>query len=335
MHVSCLHPCMPPARKLRRANELRCLSTYLFTETSIDILLLVIQLVPHVVVAVDTLRHLNVHHGLRLFAGQSLRVGVPGGTAERASHVPLFGVRPQVEALIMDVIAASGLAPGYLLTSGCERHAADGAVVFDRLAAAIVRRLSHNLSRQSGSIVGDFLQFGSEKGVLLAEVLWRFEDVVQNVQHVLAQCLFGIVALEVRVRAAAGRNVRDDDRVYVASRPGDLEPVDGAVFMACVAVRFGSLSARQHVHALGGSAIEQGAVRVGHVGDISANVVSSWTYGLQGGCAYGFSRTSGCPGPRRLILEVLRSTRSSKFSARTAARLKVLSFAPFSFGGTS
>jgi hypothetical protein len=243
-------------------------------ETSIVTLFLIIELVPHVVVAVCARAHLNIHHSLRLFAGQSLRVGVPEGTAERASDIALFGALPQLEALLMDVVSASGLAPSYLLAFGRKGHAADRTVVFDRLAVAVAGRLFHGVCRQSGGIAGDLLQLGSEESILLAETLRRFEDVVQDVQHVFAQGLFGVVALEAGVRAGAGRNVRDGHGVDVTGRAGDLEPVDGAVFMARVAVQLGPLRARQHVHALGGGAIEQRVVRVGGVGDVSASVVS-------------------------------------------------------------
>ena len=102
---------------------------------------------------------------------------------------------------------------------------------------------SSNLDGRS-SDENNLLQLGSEEGVLLAKGLRRFEDVVQDVKHVFAQGLVGIVALEARVWAATRRDVRDDDRVDIASRTGDLESVDGTVFMACVAVQFGALGAR-------------------------------------------------------------------------------------------
>ena len=213
-------------------------------ETSIITLLLVVKLVPHVVVAVDALRHLDVYYCLRLLAGQSLRFGVPEGTAERASDTLGFSVCPHLEAFNMDVVATGGLAPSYLLAFGRKGHAADGAVIFDRFAVAVVGRFFHGLCWQSRCIVGNLLQLGSEEGVLLAKALRRFEDVVQDVKHLFAQGLVGIVALEARVWAAARRDVRDDDRVDIASRTGDLESVDGTVFMACVAVQFGALGAR-------------------------------------------------------------------------------------------
>ena len=303
--------------------------------------IIVIKLIPHIVVPVDALRHLDIHQCLRLLAGQSRLVGVPESAAERAGHIALgLGHCPELETLVMNVVSTSSLTPSDLVALWVKRYAADGTVIFDRLAvvaAFVVGRSLFHSCRQSGRVLGDFFQLGSEESVLVAEALRRFEDVVQDVERMFSQSLVGVVALEGRVWAAARRDVRDDDCVDVASRSGDLESVDGAVFVARVAVFFRALRALQHVHALGGSTLEQGVVRLVRVGDVSVGGVSTFnrTCGLQGRCTHFLSLTSGCPGPRRGIRAVLRSQRSSKFSARMAERLKDLLFASFSLGGTS
>jgi hypothetical protein len=91
-------------------------------------------------------------------------------------------------------------------------------------------------------------------------MLWRFEHVVQYVQDMLAQGLTGVVALETGIRAAANRQVRDDDRVDVTGGASDLDLMNRAVFIVGVTVFLHALGARQDKHALGTGTSKEGLV---------------------------------------------------------------------------
>jgi hypothetical protein len=96
---------------------------------------------------------------------------------------------------------------------------------------------------------------------------------------VLAKSLVRVGTLEVRVRAAAGRHMRDDDGVHVASGASDLDLMDGAVLVIGMTVSLHALSARQDEHLLSLGTVQEYGKRLGHVRDVARHVISSHSLG--------------------------------------------------------
>ena len=128
---------------------------------------------------------------------------IPLGTTEWTSNVVThLCSSPLVEACFVDVVATSSAAPHNLLVI-LELHAANRTIVFDRLAVAIHRLVFCDLPRQSWRIAEHLLELGGEEGVLLLQAIWRFEDVVEDVQRMLAQLLLVLLVEDADWASAA------------------------------------------------------------------------------------------------------------------------------------
>jgi hypothetical protein len=99
---------------------------------------IVSKLVPHIEVAIGALRHLHVHQGLPLLPGLRWLCILPQRATVRTGNVVRIRLCPGVEALLVKVVATRGTAPRDVFILA-ELHAADSAVIFNRLAVAIVR----------------------------------------------------------------------------------------------------------------------------------------------------------------------------------------------------
>jgi hypothetical protein len=130
----------------------------------------VVQLVPHIEVAASALRHLHVHQSFRSLSNLGRFVILPQNAAVRAGGVVLWlRLGPEVEAFPVDVVATRSTAPGHLVVL-CKLHAANWAVVLNRLAVAIVCFLHLNDSRrQWWRIVRNLLELRGEERVLVAK----------------------------------------------------------------------------------------------------------------------------------------------------------------------
>lgn len=179
----------------------------------------------------------------------------------------MFRVGPLVEARFVDIVATCSTTPGDLLFI-FELHAADGTVILECLAVTILRLVAGNLRWQSWCVGEYLLELGSEKCILLLQVIWGLEDVVENVQSMFAQLLLALAnEYACRTRAAQhvscslwtslqpleylpSRNVRDGDSVDISSGSSNLDRFDRAVMMIGMAVLLDTALAIQNEHSL-------------------------------------------------------------------------------------
>jgi len=110
------------------------------------------------------------------------RVALPGRTTVRTRDLPAFFTRlPLIKARLVQIVATSSLAPYDLFAFAVEVAAADRAVAFYWLAAAVFVATVDSLDWQWSGIVEDLVQLGGEKSKLVSQVLRGFEHLDQDV----------------------------------------------------------------------------------------------------------------------------------------------------------
>ena len=179
-------------------------STYLATcsRNIVHDLFIVVELVTNIAVATTDLLLWNVDRSdvdLLLLRLLVLPLRSTEWTGDLRAHL---GLRPLVEARFVDVVATCCTAPNDILTV-FELHAADWTVVFHGLTIAVHGFILSDLAWQGWRIGEDLLELRGEEGVLLLEAIWSFEDVVENVDRVLAQLLFAFVGEDTHRTGAA------------------------------------------------------------------------------------------------------------------------------------
>lgn len=126
--------------------------------------------------------------------------------------LPALGLRPRVEAVAVDVVAAGSLAVHDILFVGLERHTADGAVLFIRHGLAIAVAVSGlGVGRRDGRCIGeDLTELGGDERELVSQVLGGVQYTAHGVDDVLA------VVAHARVGAVAAQELANFDRVQVS-----------------------------------------------------------------------------------------------------------------------
>ena len=223
---------------------------------------IVLQLVSHIPVPVQptTFRDAD-RSNIYLLSLRRLSV-VPLCAAERTGHVVHLRPGPLIETPLVHIVATRSTTPHDLL-SVFELHAADRTIVFDWLAITI--RLSNvffcHLARQCWGVGEDFYELSGEEGILLLQAIWCFEDIVQNIERVLAE-LLSVLASEDADWTGAARNVRDGDGVDVASGSCNLDCFARTVVVVGVAGLLNSTLAVEDEHTLGVGTLESVVVRL-------------------------------------------------------------------------